>query len=152
MTARLVRFLTFLAPIAVATGGCSTGGLLGLPGPQDGTWLSTPSQFGVLGGATYILQISLDRIVRVNVNGAEWTVQQSYPASRINSDIAWKVIAAPPLGIINPLIPATNTQYDIAVTAQADGSLTGTASQGISTIPGIASIPTGSFQIVMRRI
>lgn len=105
-----------------------------------------------IGSATYILQISQDRMVRINVNGAEWSVQQTFPANRVNNQITWKAIAAPPAGILNPLIPAVNIEYTIDVTPQPDGSLSGTATQGISTIPGIASIPTGSFQIVMRRI
>ena len=130
--------------------GCTASSLLGLPGPQDGTWLGTPLTAGTLG--TYILGISHDQIIRVNVNGAEWIVQQSFAASRGPTDITWKTIAAPPAGIINPLIPTSNVEYDVTVATQADGTLSGTIAQGISTIPGIASIPTASTQIVMRKI
>ena len=131
--------------------GCPIAGIVGLPGPQDGSWIAVPATPGAIGSTTYIVNISQDRMVRINVGGSEWVVQQSYPASRVNDQITWKTIASPPTGSLT-LLPNTNIEYDFMVSQQTDGTLTGTASQGISTIPGVASIPTSSFSIVMSRI
>ncbi|MEK6644556.1 MAG: hypothetical protein AABZ08_11670 [Planctomycetota bacterium] len=120
----------------------------GLPSLQDGTWLATPTQIA-LGTATYIVQVSLDRVVRVNVNGAEWTIQQANSATRTGTQIIWKTTAAPPAG---SLFSPTSIEYTIDVAPQIDGTLTGTATQAIPIVPGVFSIPTSSFQIVMRRL
>jgi len=138
----------FAVIVMVNLGACGATGLLGLPSPQDGTWIVSPTTFGVLGSATWIVEISQDRMVRVNVSNVDWVVQQSFPASRGNPNIVWKPVAQPPAGL---LLPAINTEYSLDVTPQIDGTLTGTAATGISTIPGIASIPLSSFAITMRR-
>jgi hypothetical protein len=145
---RLVCFVV----MGLGPGACAPGNLFGLPGPQDGTWQSTPTQVLAIGAKSYILQINQDRIVRVNVNGVEWTVQLSFPASRLNTQAVWKVVAQAPATSTGTLIPVTSTEITVDVALQLDGTLLGTASEGIATIPGIASIPTATFQILMRRI
>lgn len=139
-------FLTFLLFVT----GCSSTGFLGLPGPQDGTWLATPTAVGTI--SSLLLGISHDQLIRINLNGAEWTINQSFAASRTATDVTWKSVATPPAGAANPLFPNVNTEFDVMVTLQADGTLSGTIAQGISTIPGIASIPTSTTPIVMRKI
>lgn len=136
--------LAFILPATIL--GCN--GIPGFLSPQDGTWTGTPTQI-VLGSATYIVQISQDRIVRVNVNSAEWTVQQSNAAIRNGTLISWKSIAAPPAG---SLISLTNIEYTFDVTLQLDGTMTGTVTQAIPIIPGIASIPTTTTPITLRRV
>jgi len=135
----------FIAAFLILFSGCSTSSLLGLPGPQDGTWLASSTTIGF---GSYILGISHDQIVRVNINGSEWTVQQSFAADRSTTNITWKTIATPPAGSL----VSTNVEYDLTATVQANGSMTGTLSQGISTIPGIASIPTGSNPVTLTKI
>jgi hypothetical protein len=139
-------FLSFL----MLTAGCSSGGIIGLPGPQDGTWLASPTTAGATVSA-YLLVITQDKIVRINLNGIEWTISQSFVASRSATDITWKTIAVLPTGA-STLLPSYNTEFDVVVALQADGTLTGTIAQGISTIPGIASIPTSTTAVVMRKI
>ncbi|MBI5765220.1 MAG: hypothetical protein HZA51_17025 [Planctomycetes bacterium] len=136
--------LTFvlLAPIL----GCN--GIPGFLSPQDGTWIGTPTQI-VLGSATYIVQISQDRMVRVNVNSTEWSVQQSNPATRTGTQIIWKSVAAPPAGSV---ISLTNIEYTFDVAVQLDGSLMGTVTQAIPIIPGVVSIPTTTTPVTLRRI
>jgi hypothetical protein len=146
MTSRFMQIsLLFLFPLHFACNGFT---IPGLPSLQDGTWLATPTQIA-LGTATYIVQVSLDRVVRVNVNGVEWTIQQSSSALRTGTQIIWKTTAAPPAGsLFNP----TNLEFTFDVTPQLDGTLTGTATQAIPIVPGVFSIPTSSFQMTMRRL
>ncbi len=146
MTRRSTVLRWIVALAAMGLGACTTG-LLGLPSAQDGTWIASPAAVGAIGSSTWIVQISQDRMVRVNVGGIDWVVQQSFPASR-GATIIWKTIAQPPPGL---LLPAVNTEYSLDVTPQPDGTLTGTAATGISTIPGISSIPINSFAVNMHR-
>ncbi len=139
---RLLLTFLLLSPIL----GCN--GIPGFLSPQDGTWIGTPTQV-VLGSATYIVQFSQDRMVRVNVNNAEWIVQQSNPATRTGTQIIWKSVAAPPAGSI---ISLTNIEYTFDVTLQLDGSLAGNVTQAIPIIPGVVSIPTTTTPVTLRRI
>jgi hypothetical protein len=149
MSPRLrIAFSSFTVIAMACLGACGASGLLGLPSPQDGTWIISPTTIGALGSSTWIVQISQDRMVRVNVSNVDWVVQQSFPASRGATNIVWKAVAQPPAGL---LLPSVNTEYSLDVMPQADGTLTGTATTGISTIPGIASIPISSFAITMHR-
>lgn len=131
-------------------GACTGGGIFGLPGPQDGTWVFSTSE-PLASGTNYTVQISTDRITSISINGSLWTVSQANPATRTGAQIVWATVAKSPSGAIG--IQLTK-EFDLNVTPQTDGSLMGTASEGLSFsgIPGVGTIPTVSFPITMHKI
>ena len=139
--------ILFTVALALVGTSCNTV-LFGSPGAQDGAWTATTLPPGVLGSSTFALRIELDRILQLTVNGADWTVQQSFPASRANDRIVWTAWASPPAGQTGPLPGVPFIVYTFDVALQADGTLSGTVSEsGASLIPILGS----PFNITMQR-
>jgi hypothetical protein len=140
--------LTVTTALALALAGLSCGTLFGLPGAQDGAWTGTTLPAGVLGSSTFVLRISLDRVTELTLNGSDWTIQQSFAATRTEDHIVWTVWAAPPSGQTGPIPGMPFFTYTFDVVLQTDGTLTGTlAETGANVIPILGS----PFNISMQR-
>jgi hypothetical protein len=136
-----------LVGAALFLGACNSGGLFGLVGTEDGTWLFTTNEL-LASGTSYSVQVSTDRVTGITINNAPWTVTTSFPASRTGSQIQWTTVATSPAGAFGQL----TKQFDFDVALQADGTLTGTLTEGLSLIPGVTSVQTAMFPITMTRI
>jgi hypothetical protein len=147
MKPKMIMFaLLALAP-ALSGATCPLS-FLGAPGAQDGAWTATTIPAGVLGSSTFAMRITLDRMLQLTVNGADWTVQQAFPVDRSNNRIKWGVWAVPPAGVPGP-IPATPfIAYTFDVATQPDGTLSGTVSEAGG---GVITVLGSPFNISMKR-
>ena len=140
--------LSVLFPVVLALAGTSCNSLIGVPGAQDGAWTATTLPPGVLGSSTFTLRVTLDRILQLTVNGADWIVQQSFPASRSNDHVVWTVWAAPPAGQTGPIPGVPFIAYTFDVVPQPDGTLSGTVSESGANIVPVFGSP---FSLSMQR-
>jgi hypothetical protein len=147
MKTRLL-LLTVLSLVPALAGTACNGFLFGTPGPQDGGWTATTPPPGILGSSTFTVRISLDRITELTVNGLDWGLQQSFPATRTNDHVSWTVWATPPAGQTGPIPGTPFISYTFDVVPQTDGTLSGTvAESGAGVVPVFGS----PFNISMTR-